>query len=94
MRRMHLVIVAGFFIVITAYLTYKTFFATFGPVLVDYVAFAAGIVLLTDGVFSIRNSKGTDKLNTIFPFFRIIIGVCIFTIHLLQYLRDGKLGIY
>ncbi|MFC1668479.1 hypothetical protein ACFL1T_03755 [Chlamydiota bacterium] len=94
MNKLSLFITSVLLMAITAFFTYKTFFASFGPVLVDYVAFLAGIILVMDATLAFRNNKESRKSSFVFPFIRIIIGVCIFTIHLMQYLRDGKLGIY
>ena len=77
---------------LTIFLTQKTFFWVLGPVVVDYWAFAAGIFLISEGFWRISSSQEDKFILQFLRLLRIVIGVCIFTIHLLQFVRDGKLG--
>lgn len=79
------VFLAGFF-------TRKTFFAMSGPIVVDYWAFAAGVFLVGEGLWRLMRSKEASIPMNFLRLLRISIGVCIFTIHFLQFVRDGKLG--
>lgn len=76
----------------SAYLTRRTFFSHIGPVVVDYWAFAAGVFLVAEGIWRIRNSAENAATVLIFRLLRISAGISIFTIHFLQFVRDGKLG--
>jgi hypothetical protein len=80
-------------ITMTSFFTYKTFFSVSGPVVVDYWAFAAGVFLLSEGIWRFLTSKEHSWAINFGRLLRIAAGICVFTIHLLQFLRDGKLGI-
>lgn len=75
-----------------AYFTKRTFFWSMGPVVVDYWAFAAGIFLVGEGLWRVSSSKESTFAINFFRVLRIGVGICIFTIHFLQFVRDGKLG--
>lgn len=88
-----LLLLASVFIVVTAaFFTKKIFFSVSGPIVVDYWAFAAGIFLVSDGLWDLMRSRGDTGLKNFFKLLRISVGACIFTIHFLQFIRDGKLG--
>ncbi len=74
------------------FFTKKIFFSVSGPVVVDYWAFAAGLLLVSEGIWRIRTSKENTFGIQFFRLLRISVGICIFTIHFLQFVRDGKLG--
>lgn len=76
-----------------AFFTKKIFFSVSGPVVVDYWAFGAGILLVGEGLWRIRTSQENTLLISSFRLLRIAMGICIFTIHFLQFVRDGKLGV-
>jgi hypothetical protein len=78
--------------VFTFFMTRRTFFSVSGPIVVDYWAFAAGIFLAGEGLWSMMHAKADPPLIHFSRLLRISIGVCIFTIHLFQFIRDGKLG--
>jgi hypothetical protein len=73
------------------FMTRKVFFSASGPIVVDYWAFAAGVFLIGEGLWKIFNSRDVFLVN-FFRLLRISIGVCIFTIHTLQFIRDSQLG--
>jgi hypothetical protein len=73
------------------FMTRRVFFSVSGPVVVDYWAFAAGIFLIGEGLWKILNSRDIFLVN-LFRLLRVSIGVCIFTIHTLQFIRDNRLG--
>jgi len=73
------------------FMTRRVFFSASGPIVVDYWAFAAGIFLMGEGLWKIFNYNDTFLIN-FFRLLRISTGVCIFTIHLLQFVRDNRLG--
>lgn len=78
--------------VLACFLTKKIFFSLRGPIVVDYWAFTAGAFLVSEGLWRILRSKENIWQIQFFRLLRISIGICIFTIHFLQFVRDGKLG--
>ena len=56
--------------------------------LIDWSAFSFGIFLIVEGIYSIFRSKATllsrDQASRTI---RVLIGTCVFTIHLLQFMR-------
>jgi hypothetical protein len=80
-------------ITLTSFFTHKTFFSVSGPVVVDYWAFATGVFLLSESLWRFLTSKEHSWAINLGRLLRIAAGICIFTIHLLQFLRDGKLGV-
>ena len=89
-----IVLIGAFFLAgLTAFLTRKTFFASYGPVVVDYWAFGAGIFLVSEAGWRILESREGSFGIQLCRLLRLSVGICIFTIHLLQFIRDGKLGI-
>ncbi|MBI1884518.1 MAG: hypothetical protein HYS08_10005 [Chlamydiae bacterium] len=77
---------------LSCFSTWHTFFSKSGPVVVDYWAFAAGVLLVSDGVAGMLRSKQDTFRIQFFRLLRISIGISIFTIHTLQFFRDGRLG--
>ncbi len=75
-----------------AFFTKKIFSSISGPVVVDYWAFAAGFFLVGEGLWSIFTSNENKWWIQFSRLLRISVGICIFTIHFLQFVRDGKLG--
>ncbi|MFH1395666.1 MAG: hypothetical protein ABIH09_05875 [Candidatus Omnitrophota bacterium] len=54
---------------------------------IDWTAFIAGIFLLVEGLFSLSLKKNFSWKNQGLRLIRTIIGTCVFTIHLLQFMR-------
>jgi hypothetical protein len=73
-------------------ITRKIFFSALGPVVVDYWAFAAGLLLIGEGFCRMIFSREQTFRINLFRLLRIVIGVCILMVHYLQFVRDGKLG--
>jgi len=92
-KKMALLAASFIMIVITAFFTHKTFFSVSGPVVVDYWAFGAGVFLLSEGIWRSLTSKEHSFMIDFGRLLRISAGICVFTIHLLQFIRDGKLGV-
>ena len=59
----------------------------FAEVSIDWFAFLAGIFLMTEATVKIMMSKGSLFPGQLLRIFRAIIGMNIFTIHLLQFMR-------
>lgn len=69
----------------TVAITTAIFNTAFARITVDYFAFIASIILIVDGSYKIFIYKNDPYFpNHFIRHLRIIIGVCIFTIHLLQ----------
>ncbi|MGB2629622.1 MAG: hypothetical protein WBD17_00080 [Candidatus Omnitrophota bacterium] len=59
----------------------------FAEVSIDWFAFLAGMFLVLEGSWKILTSKRRSFFNQLFRITRIIIGMNVFTIHLLQFMR-------
>ncbi|MCX7920022.1 MAG: hypothetical protein N3A72_10545 [bacterium] len=57
-----------------------------GNIVVDYFAFAAGILLISDALYKLRTEPEKPWSYQLVRLCRLIIGVCIFTIHALQFI--------
>ena len=55
--------------------------------IIDWVAFIAGIFLIVEGLYKIFSSKNPSLRDQICRAVRVLIGTCVFTIHLLQFMR-------
>jgi hypothetical protein len=63
-------------------------FDTFtAELIIDWVAFIAGIFLVAEGLYKIFSSKNPLLRDQILRAIRVLIGTCVFTIHLLQFMR-------
>lgn len=87
MNRMHWIIILATILAIAVAITCQAFDTKFAYLTVDWLAFLAGIFLVVEGAYKILRSK-----DPFFPFqllrsTRVFIGMCIFTIHLLQLMR-------
>ncbi len=59
---------------------------SFAQLTVDYFAFAAGILLISDALYKLRTDTDKPWNYQVVRFCRLIIGICIFTIHAMQYI--------
>ena len=64
-----------------------TFDTTFAELTIDWVAFIAGIFLMVEASWKIFTTKDPFFPNQLLRTLRAVIGVNIFTIHLLQFMR-------
>ena len=54
---------------------------------IDYFSFFAALFLIIDGFYKIRHYKSEPYFpNQLVRHFRIVIGTCVFTIHVMQYI--------
>ncbi|MCQ9207662.1 MAG: hypothetical protein NG740_07270 [Omnitrophica bacterium] len=54
---------------------------------IDYFSFFAAIFLIVDGFYKINHYRNEPYFpNQLIRHFRIIIGSCVFTIHVMQYI--------
>jgi hypothetical protein len=75
------------FVIIGSVCVVITLFPTrLGNISVDYFAFAAGILLITDALYKLRTDLNKPWSYQIVRLCRLIIGVCIFSIHAMQYI--------
>ncbi len=74
-------------IAVTAYITCNVFETSFAEITIDWFAFLAGIFLAIEGIYKIYKSKTPFFPNQLLRTLRVIIGTCVFTIHLLQFIR-------
>ena len=81
-------IIFVFLIALTGYVTWKVFGSNFAEVTIDWFAFLAGIYLVIEGIYSIVRYKAPIFPTQLRRATRVIIGTCVFTIHLLQFMRD------
>jgi len=66
----------------------ELFDSNFADLTIDWFAFFAGIYLVVEGGYKILTSlKTASTANQVFRFIRVAIGACVFTIHLLQFMR-------
>ena len=63
------------------------FDSSFAEVTIDWFAFLAGIFLIVEGLYKIFTSKVPAIKDQILRSIRVVIGTCVFTIHLLQFMR-------
>ncbi|MBF0252272.1 MAG: hypothetical protein HQL29_00500 [Candidatus Omnitrophica bacterium] len=64
-----------------------TFDSKFADATIDWFAFLAGIYLIIEGITILFSGTNLTPAGITRISFRIIIGVCVFTIHLLQFFR-------
>lgn len=70
---------------LAAIITVRVFNALFAKNTVDYFSFAVALFLVGDEIYRIvRYRKETYLPSQLMRHARIIIGVCVFTIHLMQ----------
>ncbi|HNX90985.1 MAG TPA: hypothetical protein PKY78_03260 [Candidatus Omnitrophota bacterium] len=73
---------------ITFSITCRVFESDFAEATIDWFSFLAGIFLAAEGTTKIVKERKTANLaNQCSRLFRVIIGTCVFTIHLLQFMR-------
>ncbi|MBN1353376.1 MAG: hypothetical protein JW994_01735 [Candidatus Omnitrophica bacterium] len=68
-------------------ITVYVFDTPFAHSTIDYFSFAAALFLIIDGVYKITRYRNEPYVpNNMIRHIRIIIGTCVFTIHILQYI--------
>jgi len=87
MKKLRLVIALLMLSAATFILTCRVFDSRFADITIDYFAFFAGIFLFSEGTFSLLRSPFQTPFDILSRGLRVIIGVCVFTIHLLQFMR-------
>ncbi|RKY42514.1 MAG: hypothetical protein DRP85_02555 [Candidatus Makaraimicrobium thalassicum] len=74
-------------IAFTGYAICLLFNTRFAKITIDYFAFLTGIFLVTEGLYKISRSKAPFLPDQFLRILRIIIGICLFTIHILQFMH-------
>ncbi|MEA3489360.1 MAG: hypothetical protein U9R44_03335 [Candidatus Omnitrophota bacterium] len=88
-------VVIGFWIFtihLFQFMKYRVFSAQIAEITIDYkdyFPFLAGIILVADGLYRISRSKALFFPDQFLRIIRIVIGTCLFTIHLLQFMHSG-----
>ena len=73
-------------IAIASTITVYVFNTPFAHNTIDYFSFVAALFLIIDGIYKIRHYKAEPYFPDHFlRHLRIIIGTCVFTIHVMQY---------
>ena len=68
-------------------ITVLIFNTPFAQNTVDYFSFAVALFLVIDGFYKIRRYRNEPYFpNHLMRHLRILIGVCIFTVHVMQYI--------
>ena len=74
-------------IAITAVIATAVFKSPFAHRTVDYFSLAAALFLITEGLYKITRYRNEPYLpDHLVRHLRIIIGTCVFTIHIMQYI--------
>ena len=71
--------------VLTAWIVVMVFNSAFAKATIDYFAFFAAAFLIIDALYKITRRSEPFFPNQLIRFVRLIIGVCIFMIHALQF---------
>jgi len=73
-------------IALTAVIVVMVFNSAFAKVTIDYFAFFASVFLMVDALYKIMRKPDDNFSQQLVRLMRLIIGVCIFTIHVMQYI--------
>ncbi|MDD5634322.1 MAG: hypothetical protein PHW46_03500 [Candidatus Omnitrophica bacterium] len=88
MIKKHWANIIFFGLVALAWVAICKFFDTpFALNTIDYFSFFVGTFLITEASYKIFTSRQTPLTGQVPRLIRIIFGTCVFTIHLLQYLK-------
>lgn len=86
MNRNAIMLLAIAVIILTSLVVIMIFNSRFAKMTVDYFAFYAGIFLISDALFKIISKNDRFFPYQLIRLMRLIIGVSIFTIHIMQYI--------
>ncbi len=76
----------SFLLILAFIITTRVFSSEFAESTVDCFAFFAGIFLVVEGAYRIFSNMSSPLSCQLLRTFRAIIGVCIVTIHILQFM--------
>ena len=86
-QRISWIMIAGVTLLLTFTVTCRVFDSRFAEITVDYFAFFAGIFLISEGIYRIVSSGSSSVLSQLSRIFRVLVGTCVFTIHVLQFMK-------
>jgi len=69
------------------FMTCELFDSHFAKLTIDWFAFLAGVFLIIEGLYRIFSTKDQFFPLQFSRLIRVSIGTCVFTIHLLQFMR-------
>jgi len=81
------IIILAVLFTVTFVVTCSVFDSAFAEATIDWFAFLAGIFLIVEGLYKIFTAKVPAVKDQVLRTIRVIIGSCVFTIHLLQFMR-------
>jgi len=87
MKVLYWIISVAVLMTLTFVATCGVFDSSFAEATIDWFAFLAGIFLIVEGLYRISSTKDAFFPNQLLRTFRVVIGTCMFTIHLLQFMR-------
>jgi hypothetical protein len=87
MKKIIMIPVLFVLVLITFSITCRVFDSSFADATIDWFAFLAGIFLVVEGTYRFFRSASKTRPEQAARLFRMIIGTCVFTIHLLQFMR-------
>ncbi|MBD3379508.1 MAG: hypothetical protein GF408_03490 [Candidatus Omnitrophica bacterium] len=87
MKRTVWVLLLFLLLVTTFSVTCFVFESPFAEATIDWFAFLAGIFLMSEGLYKIITRKDGFFPEQFLRAVRAVIGMCVFTIHLLQFMR-------
>ena len=74
-------------IALTVYCAHQVYNAPYSEIIIDYIAFFAGIFLAIEAIYTIVLSNNIVWPHQLSGLLRLAIGTCIFSIHTLQFIR-------
>lgn len=81
------ILISIIFVIVSSICIVIVLFPTkLGYITVDYFAFAAGILLITDALYKLRTDNNKPWSYQIVRLCRLIIGVSIFSVHAMQFI--------
>jgi hypothetical protein len=87
MKKLGICLSIAALLTLTFIVTCKVFDSNFAEATIDWFAFLAGIFLMVEAIYKLATDKAANLTNKSLRIFRAVIGTCVFTIHLLQFMR-------
>jgi hypothetical protein len=88
------IIFACALVTISVAATFLLFDTTFSRDYIDWISYAAAIFLVYDGFTGIRRQPDDHTLSRGARMFRIFIGVCVLTVHLIQHVWGTDAAVF
>ena len=87
MKKLSLIIAILVLVTIAFCVICYLFDTSFAEATIDWFAFGAGLFLVVEGLYAMKKHGGPFLPDQLLRLFRVLIGTCVFTIHLLQFMR-------